>query len=117
VVGHLIDSAANNHQRFVRAQQVEELKFPKYEQRRWVLDQHYNEEPWFDLVDLWRFYNIHLAHVIRHIPDEVLSVRCTIGTDEPVTLLELIENYLVHMQQHLKEIAERIHRLSPTSDE
>ena len=112
VVGHLIDSAANNHQRFVRALQVDALTFPKYEQQRWVADQHYNLAPWSDLVDLWRFYNIHLAHIIRNIPDSALEVQCTIGPNDPVTLLFLIEDYLVHMQHHLKKIAERVTDLS-----
>ena len=112
VVGHLIDSATNNHQRFVRALSVSELSFPSYEQRQWVADQHYNMAPWFDLVDLWRYYNIHLAHVIRHLPDSSLSVECTIGSKEPVPLLSLVEDYLVHMQHHLKKIADRINELS-----
>ena len=112
VVGHLIDSAANNHQRFVRALQVDALTFPKYDQQQWVADQHYNLAPWSDLVDLWRFYNIQLAHIIRNIPDSALEVQCTIGPNDPVTLLFLIEDYLVHMQHHLKKIAERVTDLS-----
>ena len=36
ILGHLIDSAANNHQRFVRAQFVQSLDTPSYEQERWV---------------------------------------------------------------------------------
>jgi hypothetical protein len=86
VIGHLIDSAANNHQRFVRAQYVKELTFPKYEQNEWVGCQAYNDVEWEDLFDLWRRYNLHLAHVIRRVPAEALSVRCTIGDYEPVTL-------------------------------
>src|SRR5262245_42608651 len=66
VIGHLIDSAANNHQRFVRAQFTKELVFPKYEQNEWVGSQHYNDVDWDELVELWRRYNLHLAHVIRH---------------------------------------------------
>lgn len=112
VVGHLIDSAANNHQRFVRALQVDALTFPKYDQQQWVADQHYNLAPWSDLVDLWRFYNIQLAHIIRNIPDSALEVQCTIGPNDPVTLLFLVEDYLVHMQHHLKKIAERVTDLS-----
>src|SRR4051794_28683431 len=66
VIGHLIDSAANNHLRFVRAQFVEELVFPKYEQNEWVAAQHFNERDWPSLVELWHRYNHHLAHVIEH---------------------------------------------------
>lgn len=108
VIGHLVDSAANNHQRFVRAQQVAELVFPKYEQNDWVRVQGYNEVPWMDLVELWRRYNLHLAHVMRRIPDDKLEVRCTIGDYAPVTLGFLVEDYLTHLRHHLKKIGERV---------
>jgi hypothetical protein len=108
VVGHLIDSAANNHQRFVRAQFVEELVFPKYEQNEWVRCQHYNEVEWGDLIDLWQRYNLHLAHVIRNVRQETLGVRCIIGDYQPVTLQFLIEDYVTHLKHHLRKIAERV---------
>lgn len=108
VIGHLIDSAANNHQRFVRAQFVSELAFPKYEQNEWVKSQHYNAIEWSQLIDLWQCYNRHLAHVMRNVDSRVLGVRCIIGSYEPVTLLFLIEDYVVHLKHHLKKIAERV---------
>jgi hypothetical protein len=112
VIGHLVDSAANNHQRFVRAQFVKELVFPKYEQNGWVRCQSYNDVDWSDLLDLWRRYNLHLAHVIRHVPAESLAIRCTIGDYEPVTLQFLIEDYVVHLNHQLVKIAERVPRAS-----
>ncbi len=115
VLGHLIDSAANNHQRFVRAQQLEELAFPAYEQEKWVATQCYNEASWPDLVDLWRCYNLHIAHVIRHVSPDALSVVCRIGANEPVTLLFLIEDYVVHLQHHLQQIAQRLADQPPDS--
>lgn len=107
VIGHLIDSAANNHQRFVRAQGAPELIFPKYEQNDWIRCQHYGEVEWFALLDLWSAYNRHLCHVIRHVAPEALAVRCVIGPYEPVTLRFLIEDYVVHHKHHLQKIAER----------
>jgi hypothetical protein len=59
VVGHLIDSAANNHQRFVRAQWTDDLLCPTYAQDEWVRTQRYQEAPWPDLVELFRTYNRH----------------------------------------------------------
>jgi hypothetical protein len=108
VIGHLIDSASNNHQRFVRAQFAGELVFPAYEQTEWVACQHYNEASWTELVDLWRRYNLHLAHVIRHVPAERLAVPCNIGDYDPVTLRFLIEDYVVHLKHHLTKIGERL---------
>jgi hypothetical protein len=104
VLGHLLDSAVNNHHRFVRAQQVEELTFPHYEQEHWVSSQGYGERPWPELVDLWRLYNRHLAHIIGRIPEERLAVMCMIGPDKPVSLGYLIEDYLVHLRHHLQQI-------------
>jgi hypothetical protein len=107
VLGHLIDSATNNHHRFVRAQFVKEFVFPKYQQNEWVRCQAYDDCQWEDLIDLWLSYNVHLAHVIRHIPADALSVRCLIGDYDPVTLEFLVEDYLVHLKHHLQKIAER----------
>jgi hypothetical protein len=104
VIGHLIDSAANNHQRFVRGQQFDPLVLPGYTQDHWVHSQHYQDRPWVDVVGLWHAYNRHLAHVITHIPEERRSVSCTIGTDAPVTLAYLANDYIVHMRHHLAQL-------------
>src|SRR5947199_200177 len=66
ILGHLIDSAANNHQRFVRLQIEDQIVFPGYRQNDWVALQYYSDRTWRDLVELWLAYNRHLAHVIRH---------------------------------------------------
>ncbi len=104
ILGHLIDSAANNHQRFVRAQQTEELVFPKYEQDPWVALQGYQNRPWSELVELWLLYNRHLAHVIQRVPKDKLEMPCRIGSAEAVTLGFLIDDYLAHLQHHLPQI-------------
>jgi len=104
ILGHLLDSAANNHQRFVRAQQVGELSFPAYQQNVWVESQDYQGRPWLHLVDLWVLYNHHLAHVIRRIPASAAQVICRIGSNEPVTLGFLVEDYVVHLRHHLEQI-------------
>ena len=107
VLGHLIDSAANNHQRFVRAQFVSELVFPKYEQNEWVRSQNYNAIEWPELIEFWRHYNLHLAHIIRNIDPEALGVHCKIGDYEPVSLSFLTEDYVVHLKHHLAKIEDR----------
>lgn len=104
ILGHLLDSAVNNHHRFVRAQQVKELTFPAYAQEHWVNSQRYGERPWSELVDLWRLYNRHLAHVISLIPEDKLAVTCLIGSSEPVSLGYLVEDYVVHLRHHLQEL-------------
>ena len=104
ILGHLIDSATNNHHWFVRALQVEGLVFPPYEQEDWVRLQDYNSTAWESLVELWRLYNYHLAHVIRRIPGDRLEVVCRIGPHEPVTLGYLVEDYVVHLKHHLRQL-------------
>ena len=104
ILGHLLDSAVNNHHRFVRAQAVDAFVFPKYEQDAWVAAQHYADRDWPSLIELWRLYNHHLAHVIRHIPEDKLGVSCRIGPYDPVTLGFLVEDYLAHLKHHLNQI-------------
>ena len=104
LLGHLLDSAVNNHHRFIRAQEVEELTFPAYTQEHWVNSQGYEQRPWLELVDLWRLYNRHLAHIISMIPEGRMVVMCVIGSAEPVSLGYLVEDYLVHLRHHLQEL-------------
>jgi DinB superfamily len=115
IIGHLIDSAANNHQRFVRAQFTDELVFPGYEQEAWVEVQRYNDESWTDLVQLWRQYNLHLCHVMAAMPSEVrLKSRArhnldeiawqVVSVDQPVTLEYFMKDYSGHLRHHLAQI-------------
>lgn len=106
ILGHLIDSATNNHQRFVRAVNNVADQFPTYNQDEWVRIQHYNEMPWSFLVTLWSAYNSHLSHVIECIPDAAESSPCNIGKEEPVTLKFVVQDYLRHLQHHIKDILE-----------
>jgi hypothetical protein len=107
IIGHLVDSATNNHQRFIRAQDADPFIFPRYYQDMWVNAQGYNDTSWQELVELWRLYNHHLAHVMRRVPAEKLEVECRIGEFEPVTLGFLITDYLDHLNHHLRQIDER----------
>ena len=104
ILGHLIDSASNNHQRFVRAQCASKLAFPPYAQEQWVDLQRYNRADWGQMLAFWRLYNLHLAHIVRQIPAGKMSVPCTIGTEAPVTLAFLVEDYLAHMRLHFEQL-------------
>lgn len=104
ILGHLIDSAANNHQRFVRAQSANPFVWPGYEQDAWVSVHRYRDRPWAELVDLWAGLNGHLAHVIEHIPLMCLSTEVLIGTSEPATLEWWVRDYVRHLRHHLGQI-------------
>jgi hypothetical protein len=104
ILGHLIDSASNNHQRFVRAQLSSEIKLPGYEQREWVRTQEYQSESWNNLVELWKAYNVHLLHIAAAIPADRLGSLCFIGDNEPVTLEFLVTDYVRHLKHHIQQI-------------
>jgi hypothetical protein len=75
-----------------------------YEQEHWVSVQHYREEPWETVVELWYQYNAHLAHVITHVDPGALGNMCDIGYELPATLKFVIEDYIRHIQHHLEQI-------------
>lgn len=104
ILGHLIDSAANNHQRFVRAAYNVADRFPTYDQIKWIEIQRYNDIPWGTLIAFWVAYNRHLGHLIACIPSEAGSTPCNIGGEEPASLNYIVEDYLSHMRLHLEDI-------------
>lgn len=104
LLGHLIDSAANNQQRFVRTAQISPLMFPPYDQEFWVQLQSYQEANWADLVVLWQLYNKHLAFFVKRLPKPALQNECVIGPNQPATLEWLIADYLRHLQHHLNDL-------------
>lgn len=119
IIGHLIDSAANNHPRFVRAQCEEDLVFPGYAQDEWVDVQGYQEAPWGELIDLWLAYNRHLARVIARIdPLEWSRPRARHNFEEigfaPVeasrlgSLAWLVLDYVGHLRHHLAQLEHAI---------
>jgi hypothetical protein len=106
-LGHLIDSATNNHVRFVRASLEPEFHGLPYEQDGWVALHGYGELPWSMLVDFWERYNRLLVELVARIPQERLATQCFVGASAQVTLGFLIEDYIAHMQHHLDHILGR----------
>lgn len=115
IIGHLIDSAANNHRRFVLAQFEDDLIFDGYAQEDWVRAQGYSDEPWSQLVELWHAYNLHLAHVMSRVPQESLRRERTahsldriawqtVGASQTTTLEYLMRDYIGHLKHHLAQI-------------
>lgn len=115
IIGHLIDSASNNHQRFVRMRERDDLVVDGYAQDEWVAAQRYQDAPWMELVLLWELYNRHLARVMSATPapdrDRLrtrhnLDVRAflTVPSDEPTTLGYFMSDYVDHLEHHLRQI-------------
>ena len=106
-LGHLIDSAVNNHNRFVRAALQPSYEGPDYEQNGWVAAHGYAGIAWPTLVDAWHSHNGMLVPVVAAIPDGKLDTPCRVGADAPISLAELIDSYVLHMQHHLDQIHRR----------
>ncbi len=104
IIGHLLDSAANNHQRFVRVQQGQPLTWTSYEQNHWVDASHHQERRWNELIAFWHAYNQHIAHVMSHIPETLRGTKVTIGDDPPETIEFVAHDYLRHLDHHLNQI-------------
>jgi hypothetical protein len=101
VIGHLIDSAVNNLGRIVRLQIEEGQSLPGYEQMAWVSMQHYAEREWAQVLALWFALNEHVAWTIGHVEKTRLANRGVVA-GQPLTLGFLIEDYVAHMEHHLR---------------
>ncbi len=107
ILGHLVDSAANNHHRFVRVQESSsEFAFPGYAQDQWVSTQGYAEADWNSVVSLWERYNLHLATVIDRIPSEHAETPCRIGDEPPQSLADLARDYVDHACHHIEQVVD-----------
>ena len=104
ILGHLVDSASNNHQRFIRIQ-FQDKPYISYDQDDWVRLSHYNTIESVRLIDFWEQYNRHLLHIIKQIPPENLIRTGVVRTaDEEMSLAFYINDYVVHMEYHLRQI-------------
>ncbi len=111
IVGHLIDSAANNHHRFVRLQQADLEGFPAYDNEAWIAVQRYNDYGWEPLVALWHLYNQFLLHVIRNVDEKRLDSTWRVD-GKTATLGFLVEDYFRHMRDHLEQFRKRLEEVS-----
>jgi DinB superfamily len=104
ILGHLIDSAANNHQRFVRLQLYPRIDLPGYDGDEWVRVQAYQDQSWPEIIELWRRYNTQLASVIRNVKPEALRHVWHTPDGKALDLEFIIRDYVVHLQHHLDQI-------------
>ena len=104
ILGHLIDSAANNHQRFVRLQLSGRIDLPGYDGDEWVRVQRYQDRPWGEIIDLCQMYNTQLAAVIRHVDSKALRSVWHTPDGNDLDLEFIIRDYVVHLRHHLDQI-------------
>lgn len=107
IIGHLVDSAQNNIQRFVRAQHEAQPVHILYRQDDWVRLQNYRDYPPADLLQLWVLLNRHLAHIWKRMTVRDWRLTCSMGSPEAPetwTLEMLAEDYVRHLKHHLESI-------------
>lgn len=113
ILGHLIDSASNNHGRFVRAQFERNLKIESYAQNEWVEAQDYQHQEWQDLLIMWRQFNLLLSNLMFNTSPALREQVIELGAFEPSspslketpnTLGYLMEDYVAHLKHHLGQI-------------
>ena len=113
IVGHMVDSASNNIHRIVHLQyQKSPFDFPNYatfgNNDRWIAIQDYQSENWTNLIQLWKYINLHVIHVINYVNEDKLDNLWVSAKDENVSLKDMIIDYLHHFKLHLAEIDELI---------
>ena len=104
ILGHLVDSAANNHQRFVRLQLASRMDAPGYDGDEWVRVQRYQDRPWHEIIDLWEAYNTQLAALIRGVDAKALQNIWHTPDGKDLDLEFLMRDYVVHLRHHLDQI-------------
>ncbi|OGP50335.1 MAG: hypothetical protein A2Y79_01170 [Deltaproteobacteria bacterium RBG_13_43_22] len=111
IIGHLIDSASNNHQRITRLQLDEELHFPSYENEKWLETEKWNLLGWPEILHLFKYYNFYLSHLIEKVNPDCLKNRW-LGRDRfgerIFSLEELVTDYLRHFKEHLEHFETRL---------
>jgi len=115
IIGHLVDSATNNHRRFTIAQSQENMVFDGYQQDYWVSVQDYQHANWQEVLDFWRLYNLHICRIMENTPPEKLQkevkehnlhqiAMVTVPKDQSVTLAYFMKDYIFHIEHHMKQI-------------
>lgn len=103
ILGHLIDSATTNHQRFIRVQ-LENSPSIWYDQNRWVESCTYANMDRTDLTQLWISFNRYLVHIIKNITQKNVLRTCKMKDGSERTLEFLVEDYVDHLEHHVQQI-------------
>lgn len=110
ILGHMIDSSANNHHRIVRLQYLKRLTFPDYQPDNdtWIRIQNYENKDWQILIQFWTLYGLHISYIIDQVEEKDLDNLWSDGFINPITLKDIITGFPMHFELHLNEIKELI---------
>lgn len=105
ILGHLIDSALNNIQRFTEIQYSKKPYIIKsYEQNELVKYNDYQTKNNQDLYNLWLQLNKHILHLVKKQTSETLDYKIVLSNGVSTNLQFLIEDYFEHFYHHLQQI-------------
>jgi hypothetical protein len=109
ILGHLIDSANNNIQRFVRGTYDNKFKVV-YHQDEWVNVQHYNMADTKELISLWHLLNQQIVRILVHYPPDRKEILCDTGKQDTayLTMDFLAQDYIDHLEYHLKQLYSQV---------
>jgi hypothetical protein len=103
ILGHLVDSASNNHQRLARYVPGGHIHYPAYDQEQCVTRAGYQVFDFNQLLTLWYNYNQLLLHLIAAIPEAHLDSTIAVGDKPPLPIRQLIPDYFAHMENHERQ--------------
>jgi nitroreductase len=107
-LGHLIDSAINNHRRFVRGQIEDNPALPDYDGDGWVAVHDYQSRDWPELIRAWQFFNNWLLSAARKISESGWQRTTRLQGRGDVTLGYIFDDYVRHLQHHLRHLGVHI---------
>jgi nitroreductase len=107
-LGHLIDSAQNNHRRLVLGQIEDHADLPGHDSKGWIAAHGYQARDWNELIQSWEFFNNWLLSVADRVPESGWKRKAKIGENEDVTLGFVIDDYVDHLQHHLEHIGVKV---------
>jgi len=116
-LGHLIDSASNNHQRIVRARTESGLALPGYDGDLWVELHYYQDCGWLDLIRSWHEFNRQLLRAADSVSQPGWLHELSVGGSAPMTLGFVFVDYLKHMLEHLRHLGVQVDDLLPRAQE
>lgn len=105
ILGHLIDSAINNLQRFTEIQHSPKpYTIRRYNQNELVIANQYQQADLLELVDLWKATNDRILAVVRNLSPSQLDFSIITPNGEQRTLSWLIDDYFAHLEHHLTQL-------------
>lgn len=105
IIGHLIDSATNNHHRFVQMQ-FEDIIIKPYDQNKWNERNFYQDISGHQIIDFWAIYNQHLLEIIKRMTEEDLQKEFASIDNKKFSLAFLVKDYVEHLEHHLRQVVD-----------